>query len=466
MIRYISLPKLYLLILFCFNCREKIVTKTFNAMAPLHVMHYLDPKIEDDNDWRLFRRQLVECHRMGIDAITVDVWWGSVEKDGNNIFDWEYYHKIFTEIISQDLDIIPILSFHSFDPGPESAFRAPVPDWVWSYLAHESGLKIIDLKYVSEDLGENENPLFSNEFVSLWVDDWVMPQYIEFMEEFLNEFQNYLHNFQEINISCGPTGELRYPSYNSHDGGKYPNRGRMQCYSDPAIQDYVDWLKKVNEGDGVTINSPSLVLPNDFKLAIKNEDYFNNNIKTLFQWYNLSLMNHGNRMLNACLKIFPKSIPIGFKIPGIHWLIADPKMPRISEMTCGLIDGSKLDGELAYYNSLAIVLKDLPLERIILHFTCLELDNAGPNLDSIKHYSRAKDLVYDVSSAAAKLGVNIKGENALSKSLKNQAAWLRIRSALLNGDYSGITILRMNDVTFGNSLGNKEYGKIINEFDK
>ena len=78
MIRYISLPKLYLLILFCFNCREKIVTKTFNAMAPLHVMHYLDPKIEDDNDWKLFRRQLVECHRIGIDAITVDVWWHGV----------------------------------------------------------------------------------------------------------------------------------------------------------------------------------------------------------------------------------------------------------------------------------------------------------------------------------------------------------------------------------------------------
>ena len=54
-------------------------------MAPLHVMHYLDPKIEDDNDWKLFRRQLVECHRMGIDAITVDVWWGSVEKEGNKI---------------------------------------------------------------------------------------------------------------------------------------------------------------------------------------------------------------------------------------------------------------------------------------------------------------------------------------------------------------------------------------------
>ena len=135
-------------------------------------------------------------------------------------------------------------------------------------------------------------------------------------------------------------------------------------------------------------------------------------------------------------------------------------------MTCGLIDGSKLDGELAYYNSLAIALKDLPRERIILHFTCLEKDNANPNLDSINHYSRAKDLVYDVSSAATKLGVSIKGENALSKSLKNQTSWLRIRSALLNGGYSGITILRMNDVTFGNSLGNKEYEKIINEFKK
>ena len=125
--------------------------RTFNAMAPLHVMHYQNSSIEEVADWNLFRRQLEESKKMGIDGISVDVWWGMVEKDGDNIFHWEYYQKIFSEIISNGLEIIPILSFHSFDPGPNSAFRAPIPNWVWKYLAEKSGLNEIDLKYISEE---------------------------------------------------------------------------------------------------------------------------------------------------------------------------------------------------------------------------------------------------------------------------------------------------------------------------
>ena len=456
-----SLIQCFILIFFVLHCKNSVETKTFNAMAPLHIMHYLNPKLEQQEDWELFREQLSECQSLGIDAITVDVWWGLVEKKADNNFDWEYYHKIFYEIMAQNLEIIPILSFHSYDPGSESEFRAPIPNWVWKYLAQKSGFNSIDLKYVSEDLGIDGSLLYSNEFVSLWVDEWVMPQYIEFMEEFLDEFQSYLKYFQEINISCGPSGELRYPSYGSHDAGSYPNRGRMQCFSKPAIQNYKQWLN--NKRNGRVAKDLSPVSRKDLKIAIENEDYLNRNMRDFFQWYNQSLMEHGNRMLRACLNIFPESIPIGFKIPGIHWRIADPKMPRISELTCGLIDGSTMNGVLAYDRSLSIVLRELPLERIILHFTCLEQDNAPS--DVVSHdYSKARDLVFDMSSVANRLGINIKGENALSKNLKDQSSWKRIRSALENGSYTGITILRMNDVTTANPLGKREYKKIIDRF--
>lgn len=216
----------------------------FNAMAPLHVMQFNDRSKLEEADWEVFGRQLDEGANMGLDAISVDVWWGFAEGRGDNQFEWEYYHRIFKEITDRGLDLIPILSFHSFDRGPGSAFRAPVPSWIWNHLLEgNSTLTEIDLKYVSEDQGENGEPLYSNEFVSLWADDLVMPQYREFMDAFNVEFRAYKGRMQEINVSCGPSGELRYPSYSRHDGGAYPNRGRFQCYSQLAIRDYQGWLK-------------------------------------------------------------------------------------------------------------------------------------------------------------------------------------------------------------------------------
>ena len=73
-----------------------------------------------------------------------------------------------------------------------------------------------------------------------------MPQYAEFTKEFVSHFKSYLPFFQEINLSLGPSGELRYPSYNSHDDGKFPNRGRMQCYSKIAENNFNNWSKTNN----------------------------------------------------------------------------------------------------------------------------------------------------------------------------------------------------------------------------
>ena len=75
-----SLIQCFILIFFVLHCKNSVETKTFNAMAPLHIMHYLNPKLEQQEDWELFREQLSECQSLWIDAITVDVWWGLVEK--------------------------------------------------------------------------------------------------------------------------------------------------------------------------------------------------------------------------------------------------------------------------------------------------------------------------------------------------------------------------------------------------
>ncbi len=434
----------------------------FNAMAPLHIMHYHNSKIEEENDWILFETHLEEAKRMGVDAISVDVWWGLVEEQ-NNQFDWSYYIRVFDMIISKDLDIIPIMSFHSFDPGKNAGFRAPIPDWVWELISKESGFKIRDLKYNSEDVSKNGSHKFSDEYVSLWADKWAFIQYQEFLNEFVNRFDNYLKYFQEINISLGPTGELRYPSYNGHDGGRHPNRGRLQCFSIPAQEHYFSWLQ--NSKPENNLFEREFIKSSDLKYKLKSEDYLNDpDIESLFEWYNSALMEHGNGMLKIALNEIPETIPIGFKIPGIHWRIKDPKMPRISEMTCGLINSKSLNGQTAYSNSLKKVIKNLPLERLILHFTCIDQTNSLPSNDLDEGYSRPENLVMEVSSAASELGLKIKGENSLTNNLYKKSAWLKIKEILSYKKLSGVTIMRLQDITKQNSLGNEQYKELIKKF--
>ena len=165
-----------------------------------------------------------------------------------------------------------------------------------------------------------------------------------------------------------------------------------------------------------------------------------------------------------CIRDSPDTIPIGFKIPGIHWRIEDPKTPRISEMTCGLINSESLNGQVAYSNSLKKVIKNLPLERLILHFTCIEQINSSPLTDFDEGYSRPENLVLEVSSAASELGLKIKGENSLSNNLYKESAWLKIKQILAYKKLSGVTIMRLQDITQHNSLGNEQYRNLIKSF--
>ena len=63
------------------------------------------------------------------------------------------------------------------------------------------------------------------------------------MQAFRDHFAPRAGLIDEINISLGPAGELRYPSYNAHDWGNYPNRGTLQCYSPLAEKDWRRYLK-------------------------------------------------------------------------------------------------------------------------------------------------------------------------------------------------------------------------------
>ena len=235
----------------------------------------------------------------------------------------------------------------------------------------------------------------------------------------------------------------------------------MQCYSRIAENDFYNWLK-VNNNE---FDSLSFIKCQDFKMMLESGNHLEDiSLLKFFDWYNFSLMQHGRNMLEMALEIIPKNISIGFKLPGIHWRIKDPKFPRIAELTCGLINAYSKSGTIAYTNSLKTILHGLPINRINFHFTCIEQKNPISNTEFLKSYSVPEKLTYDLSEAAKSLNLKIFGENSNAQNLKYDISWEKMNTLVKNKSYYGVTILRIEDVTGENILAKKKFKKMIKTF--
>jgi hypothetical protein len=113
---------------------------------------------------------------------------------------------------------------------------------------------------------------------------------------------------------------------------------------------------------------------------------------------------HGRRIVEMSVGLFDdpvwRSIPIGIKVPGIHWEISDPQSPRVAEITAGLIKPHPTLGPHNQREYVQLLDQLVPSEyrsRIVLHFTCLEMINKD-----YEGYSRAADLVGWFAYASAR----------------------------------------------------------------
>ncbi|MEH0156627.1 family 14 glycosylhydrolase [Limibacter armeniacum] len=442
--------------------------RVFRVMGPLHVKATSHRKLLEDEQWFEFDRQLKLIKETGVTAVSIDVWWGLVQANGENSYDWRYYDTIVRKIRSNGLNWVPILSFHQAGGNVNDDFLQLIPLWVWGKLMEYPEIKCIsDLQYVSET-GDA-----SIEYVSLWADRFVMPYYRKFMEAFRDHYSEFADMTEEVNVSLGPAGELRYPSYNAHDWGDYPNRGTLQCYSRLAKESFRKWvvdyyqdIESVNKAWGTHIKDEEEIhLPADVDAFFTSKDYIHTVYgRNVIEWYNRSLVKHGRRVLQQALDVFGTSeyreTPIGFKIPGIHWNISDPEMPRSSEITAGLIAShenlsAKNHGEYKEFLG-KIVTPDIK-DRLELHFTCLEKYNMD-----YKGYSRAEDLVIWMAEAAYVLGVEVMGENATPHELLIKEGWEQVERALTREkSYKGLTVLRMQDLMSAPEYGLASFKELI-----
>jgi len=406
---------------------------TKNAMAPLVI-----------NDFSKFEKSLIAIKSLGADAISTDIWWGLVEKEDNQ-FDWTHYQKISDLIIKHGLKWVPILSTHQCGGNVGDNCNIPIPSWLWSKYH-------VDLRYKSEQGN------FSTEVISSMATPIVLEEYRDLYKSFKANFYNKRNHIQEINISLGPAGELRYPSYNSHDHGSgYPSRGALQAYSPLAIDAFRDYIvdkykniDEVNRRWGFSLHSFDNVFPPNGNLFFANKEQTSNYGHDFYDWYSLNLRQHGQLLLGAAISEFRSmNIKVGAKIPGVHWRLA-PGSDRLAEMNAGLINSRQYtwsdDFGHGYEETIKLfstIKRDLSFEGLVLHFTCLEKDNyeGGPHANSF-----AKALVFWIGKLAGSHNVEIKGENALAGVMQSERSWFNIQDALIYGGYTGITILRMDNV--------------------
>ncbi|WP_409423005.1 family 14 glycosylhydrolase [Pseudaeromonas sp. ZJS20] len=449
----------------------QLASKQFRVMGPLHLKVANQRQMVEEEDWLSFAQQLRQLRRLGVTAVSTDLWWGLVEGRQPGQFDWSYYDRLVAVLAEQEMHWVPILSFHQAGGNVNDDYMQTIPLWLWGILLqrHPELESVRDLQYVSET-GDA-----SMEYVSLWADPYVTPFYLNFMTAFAAHYADRAGMIDEINISLGPAGELRFPSYNAHDWGNYPNRGTLQCYSPLAQQ---DWRRHLQTKFG-TVEALNYAFGSQYRrleavpMPLADSLFDNKQYvysawgREFLSWYQGSLIRHGRQILEGALALFGdsplKAVPIGIKIPGIHWEISDPASPRVAEITAGLIAPHPALGphnQREYVRLLEGLIAPEHRGRVVVHFTCLEMINKD-----YEGYSRAADLVSWFADAAHEVGVSLMGENALAGELYGEQGWQQIAGALgRNPGYDGITFLRMQNFFDDNKLPRERLAWLINQF--
>ncbi|MGA1837985.1 family 14 glycosylhydrolase [Herbiconiux sp. 11R-BC] len=461
--------------------------ESVNVMAPL----WIDDWASAGPQWRAFTTSLATADAQGVDAVAVDVWWGKTEPE-RGTFDWAYYDKVFAAITAAGLDVVPMMSFHQCGGNVGDTCNIPVPAFVWEPF-QICGVAGWCSSQPVENFYRSEYGNDDREATSPW--GVGNERTLRDMRDLMNAFEehyssgvtDYRSRFPEITIGLGPAGELRFPSYASHDRSVpgdpagYPNRGTFQSYTPAAVQAFADWaVAKYGSVAGVATawGIPGLVYssispPTDHELFITSGSYRSIAYGRDFtRWYSESLLRHGREVMQQAIGAFDgafATVPLGFKVPGVHWqTMTTSPMQRVPEIAAGLVhtdqdyNGTSTDHG---YDGILNLAHDLevngdggvsPKHHVVLHFTALEMPN-GREWDGTAHaYSDAASLVGWVADAAAKAHVTLKGENALAGNLGSSGSatgvgWSHIRDAFERpgARYAGLTVLRIGDVTSG-----------------
>jgi beta-amylase len=417
------------------------------VLMPLDMVDPNNPS-RIDQDPKKLKTQLETLKGLGADGVCIDIWWGIVQHDDLDKYNWKPYRDFFTLCREVNLLICPIMSFHACGTNVNDDVHIPLPKKVLelarSYAKkpfYKDAYGFINEEYLS--LGADNEPIFEGKTP--------LKLYGNFMRDFVKEFLDFADVITSVEIGLGPCGEIRYPSYpKPHEIWIFPGVGAFQCY-DPymlemmnkrfriddkhenKVERFVDILQQIGVGmiKGYTVYPIHTTLFNPRPDKPDDRLYLKEPYVSFFKWYSDCLVEHGERILkDAVIAFHPMNVKIVAKIAGVHWHYREGHAAEIATgyvnfMPIHEISNPSLERESfvsaiksSFYYKFAEMCSGLGVEY---NYTCFEL--AAKDMESQANSS--PELLFDQISYSTQLAnVRLRGENAFK--MKEEAPHDRI----------------------------------------
>lgn len=378
-------------LLFCFFCN--VETIRVSVMLPLNLFNN-DGTL---NNPSLLKSQLQQLKSGNIDGVMVDVWWGLVEKNQPQQYNWNGYLQLAQLVQATGLHLQCVMSFHQCGTNVGDQCYITLPPWVLSVegVWYTDSQGEIDQEYIS--LGADNESIFSGRSP--------IQIYTDFMSNFSSTFSSFIKNgvINQIQIGLGPAGEMRYPSYQLQDNRwQYCGIGEFQCYDKYMLND----LKEAANAAG----QPNWSFPpnnaGSYNSVPSGTQFFSdnqpNNYASLYgifflKWYSQMLLQHGEIILSAANTIF-YPLAIAAKVSGIHWWYGTNS--HAAECTAGYFNTD-------FNNAYLEISQMFSKYNVDFDFTCLEM------IDSTDCNSQPQELVKQAILASKQARIAFAGENAL-----------------------------------------------------
>ncbi|KAK2943044.1 putative Beta-amylase 3, chloroplastic [Blattamonas nauphoetae] len=344
-----------------------------------------------------------------VNGIMVDVWWGITEPTPKT-YNFAPYLQLAQKCQSLGLRLQCVMSFHRCGGNVGDTVTIPLPSWVLQvpgiYYKDKHGNE--DDEYIS--LAFDNTPLFSGRTP--------LQCYRDFMTAFKSAMGSYFGTtIEEIQVGCGPCGELRYPSYVT-SVWKFPGVGEFQCY-DEGMK--ADWEKEVTQiGHQDWIELPQNTgnyndTPDSIPFWQVNSGYSSSYSspygKFFLNWYSNCLLRHGHDVLLIADQVFRDgqnkgSVSLACKISGIHWWHGIDRHP--AEATAGYVNYGWYDGR-GFYTRFASLCRQM---GVLFDFTCFEMKNSEQTSSNAN--CQPEELVKQVLMEVKQAQCGICAENALA----------------------------------------------------
>ncbi|KAL2477712.1 Beta-amylase 2 [Forsythia ovata] len=349
-------------------------------------------------------KQLRTLKSVKVDGVMVDCWWGIVEANVPQHYNWSGYKRLFQMVRDLKLKLQVVMSFHECGGNVGDDVHIPLPQWII-----EIGRKNPDIYFTDREGRRNHECLtWGIDKERVLRGRTAVEVYFDYMRSFRVEFDEFFEDgvISEIEIGLGPCGELRYPSYPAKDGWRYPGIGEFQCYDKYLMKS----LEKAAEVRGHSFwgrgpdNAGSYNdEPHETRFFCDGGDYDSYYGRFFLNWYSRVLVDHGDRVL-ALANLAFEGTPIAAKLSGIHWWYKTAS--HAAELTAGFYNPSNRDG----YAPIASMLKK---HEAALNFTCVELRTLDQHEDFPEALADPEGLVWQVLNAAWDVSIPVASENAL-----------------------------------------------------